>query len=265
LVAELEQVEPPGPPWLVPTEFQTQPDPTMTGRLLKKLGSLWLEHRPDPLPDSRYQLAAVVINLTGTRQSAPASRDYHLPSPPLAEGEPAQAEAEPEGKQEPDWLGLSLHVAEIYLAEESAEQALADVAAGREGQWLLALVPLMQNGGQAGTIKEWTTLAAGLEDSRLRGELGALALVLAELTPDWQAWQDALKGWNMQESQTVLGWINQGKLESLQSTLRKQLEKRFGPLPPEWLQRIDALQDTAKLEAALLEVVSIESLEELKL
>jgi hypothetical protein len=164
LVAELEQVEPPGPPWLAPTEFQTQPDPTMTGRLLKKLGSLWLEHRPDPLPDSRYQLVAVVINLTGTQESAPASRDYHLPSPPSAEGEADKAEAETEGKPEPDWLGLSLHVAEVYVAEESAEQSLAAVADGKVGPWLLALIPLMQRGGDPSTISEYNQ---GVEDPGL--------------------------------------------------------------------------------------------------
>jgi hypothetical protein len=168
---------------------------------------------------------------------------------------------------------LSLHVAEIYLAEESAEQALADVAAGTEGAWLLALVPLMKNGGEAGTIKGWTTLAGGLPDERLRGDLGILALVLAELTPAWQDWQDALKGWNMRESQTALAFVNEGKalglkegrLLALRSTLRKLLEKRFGLLPSEWLQRIESLQDTEKLEAALLEVLSIKNLEELEL
>jgi hypothetical protein len=289
LVAELEQVEPPGPAWLVPTEFQTQPDPTMTGRLLKKLGSLWLEHRPDPLPDSRYQLVAVVVNLAGTPKSAPASRDYHLPSPPPAEGEEAQTEAGKEGEQEPAWLGLSLHVAEVYVAGLSAEQALAEVAAKREGRWLLTLVPLMQRGGDPGIIKDWLTLAGGEPDSRRRGDLGALALVLAELTPGWESWQDALKGWNMQESQTVLGWINQGKdlglkegkdlglkegkdlglkegqLLALQSILEDQLKERFGPLPAEWVQRIHALQDPDKLKAALIQVVHISRLDELEL
>jgi hypothetical protein len=269
LVAELEQVEPPGPPWLVPTEFQTQPDPTMTGRLLKKLGSLWLEHRPDPLPDSRHQLVAVVINLTGTPESAPASRDYHLPSPPPAEEEATQPEGGKAGEPEPVWLGLSLHVAEVYVATLSAEEALAEVAAKRQGRWLLTLVPLMQRGGKEDNIKEWLILAGGEEDSRRRGDLGALALVLAELTPDWQAWQDALKGWNMQESQTVLGWINQGRaegrLETLRSTLEDMLKERFAPLPAEWVQRIHALKDPEKLRAALLQVISVKSLDELEL
>ena len=35
----------------------------------------------DELPGSRYQLAAGVINLTGTRGSLPASREFVLPGP----------------------------------------------------------------------------------------------------------------------------------------------------------------------------------------
>jgi hypothetical protein len=88
-----------------------------------------------------------------------------------------------------------------------------------------------------------------------------LALVLAELTPAWKDWQDALKGWNMRESQTVLGWKN----EALQETLQDQLKARFGPLPPDLVQKINALKDTEKLKAALIQVLSIEGPEELEL
>ena len=38
LVAQLERNEPPGQPWLIPIEFQVDPDPLMFGRLLEYLG-----------------------------------------------------------------------------------------------------------------------------------------------------------------------------------------------------------------------------------
>jgi hypothetical protein len=80
-VAELAALGEVAPPYLFPVEFQTEPDPGMFGRLQKQLGQAWEDQRPDHLPDSRYQLCAAVVNLTGTRQSAPASRDFRLPGP----------------------------------------------------------------------------------------------------------------------------------------------------------------------------------------
>jgi hypothetical protein len=75
-LTELHRVE---PPWLFLLECQTEPDPKMFGRLLVQLGNFWLEHVPDGLPGSRYQLAAGVVNLTGTAESLPASRDFPFP------------------------------------------------------------------------------------------------------------------------------------------------------------------------------------------
>src|SRR5262245_24974487 len=68
-IAELFELARAAAPWLYLVERQTEPDPDMFGRLLVELGQLWQKHRPDPNPGSRYQLAASVINLTGTRTS----------------------------------------------------------------------------------------------------------------------------------------------------------------------------------------------------
>jgi hypothetical protein len=97
-------------PRLYLIEWQTEPDPDMFGRLLVELGQLWQKHRPDSLPGSRYQLAASVINLTGTRTSLPASREFALPGP--------------------DGTACILRMRERYLAEEPAAEALERIAAG---------------------------------------------------------------------------------------------------------------------------------------
>ena len=75
----------------------------MFGRLLGELGKFGREHRPDDLRGSRYQLVAAVVNLTGTKESTPASASFAFP----IEG-----------------LGLRLAVKEVYLAAESAEATL---------------------------------------------------------------------------------------------------------------------------------------------
>src|SRR4051812_17648516 len=54
-----------GRPWAVPIEFQLRPDPEMFGRFLGYLGSLWLEVRPAQGEHARFQVAGVVVNLTG--------------------------------------------------------------------------------------------------------------------------------------------------------------------------------------------------------
>ncbi len=69
----------------------------------------------------------------------------------------------------------------------------------------------------------------------------------------------------MRESQTVLGWIDEGRTEGQRQALRLLLSAKFGPLPPEWLDRIEAVDDPASLEAALLAVLRVERLEDLTL
>ena len=63
------------------------------------------------MPESEYQLAFGVVNLTGTRGSRPASRDWRLPVP--------------------GGFGVSVRVCERHLAEESAGETMAAIEAGR--------------------------------------------------------------------------------------------------------------------------------------
>jgi hypothetical protein len=64
-VAHLKEQAAHGLPWAVPVEFQIEPDPDMTGRLLVYLGGVLLELRPSDLPGDRFQVGAVVVNLRG--------------------------------------------------------------------------------------------------------------------------------------------------------------------------------------------------------
>lgn len=246
-VAELEALDEPAPPWMFPQEFQTQPDPDMFGRMLRQGGQMWLDHRPDRLPGSRFQLAMGVVNLTGTCASLPGSRRYKLP------GE--------------DEVLTDLSLRERWLAEESGADLLDRVERGEVGRYLPAFVPLMKDGGDPVILQRWLQLVGADADHVRRTEIASLALVFAELK-DWHpAWKNALKEWKMRESQTVLEWINEGKLEgkveTLQEMLRKLLEARFGPLSGDLIATIEAESDIKKLEDLVIQVVRISNLEDL--
>lgn len=242
-VAELAETGRTAPPWLYLVEWQTEPDPDMFGRLLVELGQLWQKHRPDPHPGSRYQLAAAVVNPTGTRGSLPASWEFTLPGP--------------------DGTACILRVRERYLAEESADEMLRRIERGEVARCVLPLIVLMQGGGEDGIIQRWLAAAALEPDAKRRGEYGLLAATFAELK-DWgQAWVTALKGWNMRESQTALKWRREGKIEAKQETLRQLLELRFGQLPGEVIRRIETATELATLEAAIGQVLTITRTEDI--
>jgi hypothetical protein len=76
-VARIERADQHGVPWAIAVEFQSQPDPTMFGRMLGYLSGLWLNCKPDAERGSRFQLGAAVVNLTG---SGSASRDMEWPN-----------------------------------------------------------------------------------------------------------------------------------------------------------------------------------------
>jgi hypothetical protein len=55
-------------------------------------------------------------------------------------------------------------------------------------------------------IERWKRVAAAEPDDRLRSDYGALALVFAEAAGRHEVWAEALKGWNVKQSQQVLQW-----------------------------------------------------------
>jgi hypothetical protein len=73
----------------------------------------------------------------------------------------------------------------------------------------------------------------------------------------------------MRTSQVVEEWRNEGrlegKLEACRDMLQDLLEHRFGPLTDDLIQRIQGLKDLERLKACLLQMVHIQSLDELQL
>jgi hypothetical protein len=72
-VAHLENVGEGHLPWAVLLEFQAEPDAVMFGRDLAYLAQVWLERKPTNERGDRFQLGAVVVNLTGRGNAARAT------------------------------------------------------------------------------------------------------------------------------------------------------------------------------------------------
>ncbi len=234
-VALLEDLEQGGLPWAVPIEFETRPRATMFGRLLGYLGVLWLEMKPSRERGDRFQVGAVVVNLTGTGQS---SRQMSWPK-----------------------AGLLTHlgVAERNLSGYEAATVLADVAAGRTPAVVLPLIPLMQGGGESGNIATWLRLMS-LQPQARRTEYAGLALVFAEAARRQGVWKKALEGWNVKESKQVLEWQAQFGGEMLVEVL----QAKFGELPEDLDSTLRALTSTARLKTLVSLAALAQSLEEFR-
>ncbi len=200
----------------MPIEFQYEPDPEMFGRLLVFLGSLWQQVRPDALRGSRYQLAAAVINLTGTPSSLPASQDYALPGP--------------------DGLRCCLQVRELHLQTMPAAPLLERIRRGELSRALLVWIPMMFTDDASSIIAQWVELASAEPDERLSAEYAALAKVFARLSPAAEQWFQVLEGWNMKTSpfleEVRAEGRTQGRTEGLAQGILRSFRLRFRIDPP---------------------------------
>jgi hypothetical protein len=215
-----------GRAWAFLLEFQGEPDPQMFGRLLVYLGTTWLELRPDPLPGSRYHLAAAVINLTGTDQSMPASWDMTLPGP--------------------DGVACLLRVRERYLQEEAALPLLRAIHSGQQARVLLPWIVLMQTDDVEQTQRLWLELWNGESDEQLKSEYLTLTRVFVELSAQRERWRPILEGLVVQTKSPYLEAIRK---ESQARTIVQFLRAKFGDaLPDELVHTIEQTRDLARLE-----------------
>ena len=149
---------------------------------------------------------------------------------------------------------LELTVLRRYLVDEDAAGLVANVAAGKGSPWLLAWVPLMQGGAEAGIIASWKSEAEHrLRDERDRADLGSLTLTLAGLAGCRPVWEHALRRWNMQTS-PFLDEIRaqsreEGRVEGAQTLVLRQGRQKFGRSPTKKQQEhLQGLTDLARLE-----------------
>jgi len=238
LVFEVETLQAIGPPWAVGLEFQVEPDPDMPGWLLQFLGTIFVERRPDEERSSRYQLGAVVVNLTGTAASMPASVFYRWPGTPAME--------------------CVLKAPERHLATESAELLLEAIRAGRYDRSLLPWVPLMKGGSGSTVIAACLELAGEATDDRWRADFGYDVLVFAEKSDDPAAWRKALEGWGMVKSMTMEKSRAEGEQASLLRVLRARARQEA---PDDLTEKIRATIDRERLQAWLDIAANVDSID----
>jgi hypothetical protein len=232
-----------GPWWAVAIEFQSEPDPEMFGRLLEYLGRLWRGKRPPGAPGDRYQVGAVVVNLTGRGRSG---RDMR---------------AGP--------LRTCLDIVESNLAEEDAAIVLDGITAGHVLRCVLPWLALMRRGEEPSTMKRWKELAEAEPDARRRLSYGACAKVFAEAVGRHEAWELLLEDWSMKESMVVQEWIlegkAEGKVEGKMEALLQLLEVRFAPgAPPELAARIRSTTDLGRLSSWIRAAATAPSLDDFR-
>ena len=102
----------------------------------------------------------------------------------------------------------------------------------------------MRGGDDPGIMTRWQELAQTEPDPQRRADYGGLALVFAEAAGRRPAWKEALKEWNVIQSQQVLEWMAQGeakgkaegeakgKAEGKAESILRALEMRFAQEPP---------------------------------
>jgi hypothetical protein len=207
-----------GEPWATLIEFQSEPDGLMFGRLLVMLGLVWLQVKPEPLAGDRFDLLAVVVNLTGRGRASRRSA--------WAEG-----------------MGVSLDVCEWNVGDTEASGVLDLVGRGEAPRVLLAGIPLMKGGADPAIIARWLPLAEAEPDAEMRSDL-ALALVFAELAGCREKWAKALEGFNVHRSVVVDGW----KAEGMTRAVRAVLEARFGGLPSDLAEKLGDERPLEKLD-----------------
>jgi hypothetical protein len=231
-------------PWAVAAEFQIEPDPLMFGRLLVYLGDLWLAMKPDAERGSRFNLGAVVINLTGKGY---ASRRMEWPS-----------------------AGLTTHlgVTERNMAHENADELLNGIESGNYSRGLLPWLPLMTGGDDQGIIDRWKSNALTEPNSRMRSEYGGLALIFADAAERRNVWTQALKGWNVKESSVVNEWLQEGRAEGRQlesaAAVITALRTRFKQVPTDIATAITNTTNISTLQSWLPLAIEVPSLDEFR-
>jgi hypothetical protein len=221
-------------PWAIPVEFQVAPDALMFGRVMVNEGLVWMLEKPSEEAGDRFNLQAVVVNLTGVGRSA--RRMSWLPD-----------------------AGTFLETIEWNLAALDANAILEQVASGEVPRELLAWVSLMQNGGEPATIQRWLEVAAQESDPRRKADL-ALVELFADLTDRTDVWKKALEGFNVIESITYNRWVAKAKIEDVLGFL----EGRFGPVPAETKEKIEATTSLEELRRLVTLAAKAGSLDEFR-
>jgi hypothetical protein len=173
----------------------------------------------------------VVVNLTGPEQ--PAGVEQRPTIAPKC------------------WLAGGIE--QRTLRTEEAGATLRDVATGAISPWLLAWLPLMRRGADAGIIEGWTVEAGQLPSQRDHRILAHLTLTFAALARCRAAWQGRLEGWAVIKSDYLEELREDVRTEARAEALRDGVlslgRVRFGkPASRRQKAQLHAVTDAAHLK-----------------
>src|SRR6185437_13164258 len=219
-VAELVRDAIPDQLWLLIFEFQSQHDPDKLDVTLSEAGQLRLEARHGDDRRGKYNILTALIYLRG---ACPESvLDMTLPG---------------------GWG--TRHEALVWnVGDDDAREALDDLGAGTTTWGILFWIPLMRRGDDPAVLVRWREEALRVENIRVQADLMRIALVFAELAGRLIVWSNAMKEWNMIESQLVWEWTADARREAEVATRREDLllaiKERFPePIPEEIVSLIN--------------------------
>ena len=250
-VAEMVSASGRQPPWAFVIEVQSEPEAAMAERELEYVLGVRRQLRHGPHGRDKYLVGALLLNLTGPAQSG-------------------RLDMVPPGDTQ---LELHWGMDVCTMNGESAAELLRRIAAGESPLGLLVWVSLMADGDDPAVIAEWKRLGLLEPDARRRAEYAGLALIFAELGNRRVIWAEALKEWNMRESQIANEWKNEGRveghlkgrLESRREDLLNVLQARFpGELPGEVVQVVNTQDNADFLSRWLIAAVTAASIEQFR-
>jgi len=231
-------------------ELEAEARSDALARLLEYLARFWTEPGgPDSIPVSC--VSGIVLDLTGR---SPA-RELNLRSS-FVPG-----------------CHLELTILRRHMADENAASLVASVAAGTISPWLLPWVPLMQGGGESGTILNWVRAAEGhLPDERDRADFGLLAKLFATLAGRRREWNQVLRGWNMNTSpfldeirDQIRDQIrDESRAEEARTLVVRLGRQKFGKAPSKRHHKaLEAIVELSLLEALAERLLLVDSWGEL--
>lgn len=233
LIASLDDLTRGGVPCVAIIEFQITPDPEMFGRMLMAGGMIWTRMKPSPHPGDRYDLIAVVVNLTGrgncARQVVVGTAEWKLIP------------------------------REINLETLDASKVLGEIEAETAPKELLAWIPLMQNGNEDAIIERWLRIARAETDLRKRGYYG-LAAVFAGAVGKKDLWKRRLEGLTMIDTPVVKEW----KAGAQGDLLLRALRHRFKVVPDDLEAAIRACIDSDQIGRWMDVALDVDTLEEFR-
>ena len=131
--------------------------------------------------------------------------------------------------------------------------------------------PLMAGADTPALIERWKRLAEAEPDRNRRSDLGALAEIFSERAGREDLWTEHLRGWNVEESKIVNGWIAKGGargearglVQGARNAVLRLGKKRFGPAPAGVEAAIQAVTDRDRLEQIAERVLDATSWDDL--